>query len=130
MLLLQMLFPNEETRHEGKRPDTGIQDPHIAHAPRERLFDGHLMRWVGDSANQHYIRSSVLSGELLDQLSWEACGLEEWSAQLHAVLEDDAADHDGQTGSYAADEGEGAGRGSGVVLADHGLDGDEWGFEE
>ena len=130
MLLLEMLLPNEETRHERKRPDTGIQNPHVAHTPRKRLLDRHLMRWVGDGADEHHVRGSVLSGELLHQLSWEACGLEEWSAQLHAVLEDDTADHDGETSADAADEGEGAGCGGGVVLADHGLDGDEWGFEE
>jgi hypothetical protein len=130
MLLLKMLFPNEETRDKRKRPDTGIQNPHVAHTPRKRLFHRHLMRWVYDGADEHHICSSIFSGELLHQLNWEACGLEEWSAQLHAVLEDDTADHDGETSADAADEGKGAGGGGGVVLADHGLNGDEWGFEE
>lgn len=48
---------------------------------------------------------------------------------LHAVLEDDAADDDGDGGGEVADEAEGGGRGGDVLGRDEGLEGDERGLE-
>lgn len=130
VLLLQMLLPHKQASNKPKRSNARVQDPHVPHTPRKRILDRHLMRRVGNCANKHYIRSGILAGELLHQFRREAGSLQERPPQLHATLEDDAANHNRETGPDTAHEAEGTGRRGGVVLADHRLDSNEGGFEE
>ena len=56
-------------------------------------------------------------------------GAEGGFAGHHAVLEDDAADDDGDGGGELADEAEGRGCGGDVAGLDEGLERDEGGLE-
>ena len=78
----------------------------------------------------HYARggAGTPSTDLLGE-GWPERGAEGGFARHHAVLEDDAADDDGDGGGELADETERGSCGGDVAGLDEGLECDQWGLE-
>lgn len=132
MLLAQPPSRHKRAGHQPQARNARVQNPHDAQTPREGVPDGGSLGRVEvrNSRYHEHVGRGVRAGEALRQTGREACGPEGRLAQRHAVLEHDAAQHDGRGGGQVTDEAEGRGRGGRVGLRDVALHGNQGRREE
>lgn len=130
MLLTQHLPRDKHARDHPTRRQARVQDPHVSQTPRERLLHGAPLPVIRDGPDREHVRRRRRPREVREQGRGQACGAERRLPQRHAVLEDDAAEHDRRRGREVADEAQRRGRSGGVVLRDPRLQGEQGWFEE
>lgn len=127
MRFTQLLLPNRQTTQQPETRKHNKQNPHSLQTIRIRLRRDVLLirrQLSNDPSRSARAAASERGSHVRGKTRAEGI-----LALLHAVLEDDAADDDGDGGRHIADEAKGRRRGGDIPRLDEALQRDERGLE-
>ena len=127
MFLIQRILADKQTGRQPGRGDTDVENPHHPERIRVRHRGHHPLRRRQRRHNRR-VRTRRPAAKLFRNASGQRRH-EQHSLLLHAVLEDNTADNDGDGGSQIPREAKRRGRGRDILRFDERLQRDERGLE-